>query len=120
MINAPIGRDPNDRKKQAIVEGGKEAITHFEVLERFKNHTLIKCRLETGRTHQIRVHMAYINHPVLNDPLYGIRKQTTPYGQYLHAKTLGFVHPTTNEYMEFSSELPIEFSEKLEELRKEK
>lgn len=120
LINAPIGRDPNDRKKQAIVEGGKEAITHFEVLERFKNHTLIKCRLETGRTHQIRVHMAYINHPVLNDPLYGIRKQTTPYGQYLHAKTLGFVHPTTNEYMEFTSELPIEFSEKLEELRKEK
>ena len=120
VINAPIARCPNDRKKQAIVEGGKEAITHFEVLERFKNYTLIKCILETGRTHQIRVHLAYINHPVLNDPLYGVKKQTTPYGQYLHAKTLGFVHPTLNTYMEFDSTLPDEFLDMLENLRKEK
>ncbi len=116
-INAPIGRDPNNRQKQAVVSGGKEAITHFEVLERFHNHTLIKCRLETGRTHQIRVHMAYIGYPVLNDPLYGIKKQTTEFGQYLHAKTLGFIHPTTLQKMSFDSELPIEFQEKLEELR---
>lgn len=116
-INAPIGRDPNNRQKMAIVEDGKEAVTNFKVLERFRDFTLIECKLETGRTHQIRVHMAYIGHPVLNDPLYGVRKQTTPFGQYLHAKTLGFVHPTTGKYMEFDSELPKEFKEKLEELR---
>ncbi len=118
-INAPIGRDPNNRQKQAVVEDGKDAVTHFKVLERFKNFTLIECKLETGRTHQIRVHMAYIGHPVLNDPLYGIKKQTTPYGQYLHAKTLGFVHPVTNQYMEFDSELPNEFLEELNKLRNE-
>lgn len=118
-INAPIGRDPNNRQKQAVVENGKAAITHFKVLERFKNFTLIECKLETGRTHQIRVHMAYIGHPVLNDPLYGIKKQTTPYGQYLHAKTLGFVHPITNEYLEFDSELPDEFICELNKLRSE-
>ena len=101
----------------AVVEDGKEAVTNFKVLERFRDFTLIECKLETGRTHQIRVHMAYIGHPVLNDPLYGVRKQTTPFGQYLHAKTLGFVHPTTGKYMEFDSELPKEFKEKLEELR---
>ena len=117
-INAPIGRDPNNRQKQAVVEGGKEAITHFEVLERFKDYTLIKCILETGRTHQIRVHMAYIGHPVMNDPLYGVKKQTTEFGQYLHAKTLGFVHPKTKEYMEFDSELPIEMKQMIEELKK--
>ena len=118
-INAPIGRDPNNRQKQAVVEDGKDAVTYFKVLERFKNFTLIECKLETGRTHQIRVHMAYIGHPVLNDPLYGIKKQTTPYGQYLHAKTLGFIHPTTNEYLEFDSELPKEFMEELSKLRNE-
>ncbi len=118
-INAPIGRDPNNRQKQAVVEDGKDAVTYFKVLERFKNFTLIECKLETGRTHQIRVHMAYIGHPVLNDPLYGIKKQTTPYGQYLHAKTLGFIHPTTNEYLEFDSELPKEFMEELTKLRNE-
>ena len=116
-INAPIGRDPNNRQKMAVVEGGKEAITHFKVLERFKNFTLIECKLETGRTHQIRVHLSYIGHPVLNDPLYGIKKQTTEFGQYLHAKTLGFVHPKTLEYMEFDSELPIEFIEELNRLK---
>ena len=117
-INAPIGRDPGNRQKMAVVEGGKEAVTHFKVLERFKDFTLIECTLETGRTHQIRVHMSFINHPVLNDPLYGVKKQTTEFGQYLHAKTLGFVHPFTNEYMEFDSELPEEFKSMLEELRK--
>ena len=116
-INAPIGRDPGNRQKMAVVEGGKEAVTHFKVLERFKDFTLIECTLETGRTHQIRVHMSFINHPVLNDPLYGVKKQTTEFGQYLHAKTLGFVHPTTGKYMEFDSELPAEFNEMLEELR---
>ena len=116
-INAPIGRDPSNRQKMAVVEGGKEAITHFKVLERFKNFTLIECKLETGRTHQIRVHMSYIGHSILNDPLYGSKKQTTEYGQYLHAKTLGFIHPVTNEEMQFDSELPTEFVEKLEELR---
>jgi 23S rRNA pseudouridine1911/1915/1917 synthase len=117
-INAPIGRDPGNRQKMAVVEGGKDAVTHFKVIERFKDFTLIECKLETGRTHQIRVHMAFINHPVLNDPLYGVKKQTTEFGQYLHAKTLGFVHPVTNEYMEFDSELPEEFKQMLEELRK--
>ena len=117
-INAPIGRDPGNRQKMAVVEGGKEAVTHFKVIERFKDFTLIECKLETGRTHQIRVHMAFINHPVLNDPLYGVKKQTTEFGQYLHAKTLGFVHPVTNEYMEFDSELPEEFKQMLDELRK--
>jgi 23S rRNA pseudouridine1911/1915/1917 synthase len=117
-INAPIGRDPGNRQKMAVVEGGKESVTHFKVLERFKDHTLIECTLETGRTHQIRVHMSYIKFPVLNDPLYGSKKQTTEFGQYLHAKTLGFVHPTTGKYMEFDSELPTEFQEMLETLRK--
>ena len=117
-INAPIGRDPSNRQKMAVVEGGKDSVTHFKVLERFKDHTLIECTLETGRTHQIRVHMSYIKFPVLNDPLYGVKKQTTEFGQYLHAKTLGFVHPTTGKYMEFDSELPTEFQEMLETLRK--
>lgn len=117
-INAPIGRDPGNRQKMAVVEGGKPSVTHFKVLERFKDHTLIECTLETGRTHQIRVHMSYIKFPVLNDPLYGSKKQTTEFGQYLHAKTLGFVHPTTGKYMEFDSELPLEFQEMLESLRK--
>lgn len=117
-INAPIGRDPSNRQKMAVVEGGKESVTHFKVLERFKDHTLIECTLETGRTHQIRVHMSYIKFPVLNDPLYGSKKQTTEFGQYLHAKTLGFAHPVTGKYMEFDSELPDEFKEMLETLRK--
>lgn len=116
-INAPIGRDPENRQKMAIVEGGKEAVTHFRVIDRFRDFTLLELELETGRTHQIRVHMAYIGHPVINDPLYGTKKQTTEFGQYLHAKTLGFVHPRTNEYLEFTSELPQEFMDKIEELK---
>ena len=116
-INAPIARDPQNRKKMAVVEGGKEAITHFKVIEKLGGYTLIECQLETGRTHQIRVHMSYINHPVLGDPLYGPKKQITEYGQYLHAKTLGFIHPSKNELVEFDSSLPKEFEEKLTELR---
>lgn len=105
-IDAPIGRDKNDRKKMAVNFDGKKAITHFKVIERYKDATLLEVVLETGRTHQIRVHMNYINHPVVNDPTYGNRKLFDESGQCLHAKELGFVNPTNNEYMEFNSELP--------------
>ena len=108
-IDAPIGRSENDRKKMAINPKGKNAVTHFKVLERYKNASLIELKLETGRTHQIRVHMDYINHPVVNDPVYGKRKLIDDSGQCLHAKCLGFIHPRTGEYMEFDSELPLEF-----------
>lgn len=117
-IEAPIGRDPSNRQKMAVVPNGKPAVTHFKVLDRYRDFTLLELKLETGRTHQIRVHMAYINHPVVGDPLYGVKKQTTEFGQYLHAKTLGFIHPRTNEYMEFTSELPDEFYKKIDELPK--
>ena len=105
-IDAPIGRDKKDRKKMAVVADGKKAITHFKVLERYKNATLLELKLETGRTHQIRVHMQYINHPVVNDPVYSNKKCIDETGQCLHAKELGFIHPTTKKYMEFKSELP--------------
>lgn len=106
-IDAPIGRDPNDRKKQAVVAvNSKDAVTHLKVLERYKNATLIELQLETGRTHQIRVHMAYIGHPVVNDPVYSKRKLIDETGQCLHAKTIGFLHPTTGKYMEFTSNPP--------------
>ena len=105
-IDAPIGRSLNDRKKMAVIVSGKPAITHFKVLKRFRNATLIELRLETGRTHQIRVHMDYIGHPVVNDPVYGNHKLIDETGQCLHAKTLGFVHPKSLKYMEFDSELP--------------
>ena len=117
-IDAPIGRDLNDRQRMGIVENGKHAITHFKVIERFKQHTLIECELETGRTHQIRVHMKYIGYPVLGDPLYGYKKDVDlEYGQYLHAKTLGFIHPRTKEYLHFESPLPEYFLKKLEEVK---
>ena len=117
-IDAPIGRDKLDRKKMAVTDvNSKEAITHFKVLERYKDATLIELKLETGRTHQIRVHMNYINHPVVNDPVYGRRKMIDSTGQCLHAKTLGFNHPTTGEYMEFESELPECFLNILEKFR---
>lgn len=117
-IEAPIGRNPKERKKQAVVSGGKPAITHFEVLERFLGYTLVALRLETGRTHQIRVHMNYIGHPVAGDPLYGPNKTLTPnHGQFLHAETLGFEHPTTGEFMEFQAEVPEIFDEQLKKLR---
>lgn len=118
-INAPIGRDNENRQKMAVVEDGKHAITHFKVLDRFKNFTLLELVLETGRTHQIRVHMAFINHPVLNDPLYGTKKQTTDFGQYLHAYMLGFNHPRTGKYLEFSVQPPQEFLDEIEKLKKE-
>lgn len=106
-IDAPIGRDISDRKKMAVTSiNSKDAVTHLRVLKRFKEVTLVELVLETGRTHQIRVHMNYINHPVVNDPVYGKRKIIDETGQCLHAKTIGFNHPKTNKYMEFTSELP--------------
>ena len=106
-VDAPIGRDPKDRKKMAVTpDNSKEAITHFRVIERYKNATLIELKLETGRTHQIRVHMKYIGHPVVNDPVYSNKPLFDDSGQCLHAKELGFIHPTTNEFMKFDSELP--------------
>lgn len=112
-IDAPIGRDKNNRKKMAVTaENSKEAVTHLYVLERLNNATLIKCVLETGRTHQIRVHLNYINHPIVNDPIYGLRRQENEkFGQMLHAKTIGFIHPITKKYLEFTSEVPKEFTD---------
>lgn len=118
-VNKPIARNPVDRKKMAVVTGGREAITHFNVLERFGMYTLVECILETGRTHQIRVHMASIGHSIVGDPLYGIKKEKFNLdGQLLHAKTIGFVHPTTGKMMEFTSEIPPYFENVLEKLRK--
>lgn len=116
-INAPLGRSKFDRKKQAVVEGGRHAVTHFTVLEQFENYSLLKLKLETGRTHQIRVHMQYIGHPVAGDPLYGPKNTLQGKGQFLHAKTLGFVHPRTNEWMDFSVEPPKVFLDTLDKLR---
>ena len=120
-IVAPIGRDPEDRQKMTVTDkNAKEAITNFTVLERFDDMTLIECRLETGRTHQIRVHMQYIGYPVYGDPKYGRRSDDTSHGQYLHAKILGFKHPTTGQQMLFEADLPDYFEEKIEELRQVK
>lgn len=105
-IDAPIGRSKNDRKKMAVRADGKKAITHFRVLKRFEKATLIELKLETGRTHQIRVHMDYIGYPVVNDPVYGNKKLFDDTGQCLHAKEIGFTHPKTGEYMQFDSTLP--------------
>ena len=118
-INAPLGRSKVDRKKQAVVENGRHAVTHFEVLEQFENYSLLKLKLETGRTHQIRVHMQYIGHPVAGDPLYGPKNTLKGNGQFLHAKTLGFEHPRTHEWMEFSVEPPKIFLDTLKQLRTE-
>lgn len=118
IINKPIGRNKKDRLKMGIVEDGKHAVTHYYVLERYNGYTLVKCVLETGRTHQIRVHMASIGFPLVGDPLYGFKKQKfNLQGQVLHAKTLGFIHPSTNKYMEFNSELPEYFKKLVEKLR---
>ena len=118
-VEGPIGRHPVDRKKMAINErNGKPAVTHYTVLERFGNYTLIECKLETGRTHQIRVHMTSIGHPLVGDEVYGPAK--CPFklqGQCLHAMVLGFVHPRTGEYMEFSADLPEYFKDLLKKLR---
>lgn len=119
-IEGPIGRHPTDRKKMAInYKNGKDAVTHYKVLERFGQYTYVECRLETGRTHQIRVHMSSIGHPLLGDTVYGSGKD--PFhleGQTLHAMILGFIHPITGEYMEFSAPLPEYFLKLLEKLRK--
>ena len=118
-IDAPIGRDPSDRKKMCVTStNSKDAITHFRVLERYKNASLIECELETGRTHQIRVHMKYIDHPVINDPVYG-KSNHGEFGQLLHAKEITFTHPTTKEIMTFSCEVPEEFNKILEEYKEE-
>ncbi|MBO0450665.1 RluA family pseudouridine synthase [Candidatus Enterococcus murrayae] len=116
-IEAPIGRSKVNRKMQAVIEGGKEAVTHFEVLQRFEDYTLIELQLETGRTHQIRVHMQYIGYPVAGDPLYGPKKTLKGNGQFLHAKLLGFEHPTTGEMMVFEAPLPEIFKKTLQQLK---
>ena len=119
VIEAPIGRSEKDRKKQAVTAKGKPALTRFQVLERFGDYTLVELQLETGRTHQIRVHMAYIGHPVAGDEVYGPRKTLKGHGQFLHARTLGFTHPQTGEVLEFTAEVPDIFQETLEKLRQE-
>lgn len=117
-VNKPIGRSPSDRKKMAIVTGGREAVTHIKVLERFGQYTLAECTLETGRTHQIRVHTASLGHSIVGDKTYGIKKEKFNLsGQLLHAKTIGFVHPVAGEMMTFSSELPDYFEAVLNKLR---
>ena len=108
-IDAPIGRDPKHRQKMAVVKGGKAAITHFTVLKRWEDKTLIKCQLETGRTHQIRVHMNYIGYPIYGDPVYGRKKTDTSHGQYLHAYRLSLVHPITGKQMTFEVDPPAYF-----------
>lgn len=119
-VDRNIDRSKNDRKKMAIVmQGGRNAVTHYKVIEKLGKYTWVELQLETGRTHQIRVHMSYIGHPLLGDPVYGPKK--CPFnlnGQVLHAKVLGFIHPRTGEYMEFNSELPDYFSSLIERLKK--
>ena len=118
-VNAPIDRHPVNRKQMAIVKGGREAITHFEVLERLSGFTFLKLRLETGRTHQIRVHLASIGHPIAGDDVYGPKKVITELkGQCLHARKIGFIHPKTKEYMEFESDIPDYFNKFLLRLRR--
>jgi 23S rRNA pseudouridine1911/1915/1917 synthase len=119
-VDASLARHPKERIKIAVVKDGRRAVTHYNVVERYKNNTLIECSLETGRTHQIRVHMAHINHPVVGDPVYGYKKQRFKLdGQMLHAKLLGFIHPTSGEYMEFESKIPNYFENVLSILKKE-
>ena len=121
-IDAPIGRDPNNRQKMMVTDvNSKDAFTHFKVLKRYKNadKTLIECKLKTGRTHQIRVHMAYINHPIYNDPVYGRSKKTTEFGQFLHSKTIRFIHPITKKEIECVAPLPKEFQDYLDELERD-
>ena len=117
-IDAPLGRSPKDRKKQAVVADGRHAVTHFKVLKRYQHYTLVSCRLETGRTHQIRVHMKYIGHPLAGDPLYGPRKTLPGNGQYLHARLLGFKHPRTGKQLTFTAPLPSYFQKMLDKLDK--
>lgn len=119
IVRAPLGRSPKDRKKQAVVADGRPAVTHFRVLERYGDYTLIACRLETGRTHQIRVHLAYIGHPVAGDPLYGPKKTLKGAGQFLHARELGFKQPTTGKELAFTAPVPPIFAATIEKLRKQ-
>ncbi|WP_077601101.1 RluA family pseudouridine synthase [Oceanobacillus sojae] len=118
LIDAPIGRDPKDRQKMGVVDNGKPAVTHFRVLERFPKYTYVECQLETGRTHQIRVHMQYIGFPLVGDPKYGQRKSLDVHGQALHAKQIAFIHPRTEEWMEFEAAPPAVFTETLDQIRK--
>ncbi|MTV81155.1 RluA family pseudouridine synthase [Secundilactobacillus folii] len=119
VIDAPLGRSPKDRKRQAIVADGRHAVTHFRVLERYLNYTLIACWLETGRTHQIRVHMKSIGHPLAGDPLYGPRKTISGSGQFLHAAKLGFKHPVTGKQLVFEAPLPDDFQRVVNRLREQ-
>ena len=116
-IEAPIGRDHYNRKKMAVVENGKNAVTHFTVLEQFQKYSLIRCQLETGRTHQIRVHLAYIGHPVAGDPLYGPHHTLKGNGQFLHAQVLGFKQPHSGKWLEFEAQPPQIFLQQLTDLR---
>ncbi len=116
-IDAPIKRHPKNRLKMAVLEGGKHAVTHFEVVETYADYTLIRCELETGRTHQIRVHMAYINHPLVGDPLYGPRDRKGDTGQFLHAYSIAFTHPIKKEHMTFTVDMPESFSSFLDRIR---
>jgi len=117
-IKAPLARSPKDRKKQAVVSGGRDAVTHFKVLKRYQDYTLVSCCLETGRTHQIRVHMKYIGHPLVGDPMYGPKKTLKGKGQFLHAAKLGFTHPKTGEFLTFEAPLPEIFEKQLAYLDK--
>ncbi|MDS3989524.1 RluA family pseudouridine synthase [Staphylococcus capitis] len=117
-VDAPIGRNKNDRQAMAVVDDGKEAVTHFNVIEHFKDYTLIECELETGRTHQIRVHMKYIGYPLVGDPKYGPKRTLDIGGQALHAGVIGFEHPVTHEYIERSTNLPNDFKDLLEDIRR--
>jgi len=117
-IDAPIARDKKERQSMTVDENGKNAVTHFQVLERFKDFTLVECRLETGRTHQIRVHMKYIGYPLAGDPKYGPKKTLDMNGQALHAGILGFDHPRTGEYIQFEAPIPEVFEDALNILRK--
>lgn len=117
-IDAPIGRNPKDRQAMDVVDNGKEAITHFNVIENFNKYTLVECQLETGRTHQIRVHMKYIGYPLVGDPKYGPKKTMNIGGQALHAGLIGFTHPRTGEYIERTAPLPEEFEKLIEDIRR--
>lgn len=119
-IDAPIGRDPKNRQRNAVVDEGKEALSHFKLLEEFEEYSLLEVQLESGRTHQIRVHLNYIDYPVAGDELYGPRKTLKGKGQYLHARSLGFIHPRTGQKMVFEADLPTIFKEQLDFLSEQR
>lgn len=117
VIDEPIGRNPKDRKKRAVVHNNsRRAVTHYKVMERFEKYTLVKLKLDTGRTHQIRVHLSYIKHPIVGDPMYSHQDKFNLNAQLLHSLSIGFVHPSTNKYMEFSTELPLRFQKVIEKI----